>query len=132
MKKTRIIVKGIVKYNDKYMIVKKWYDDRINEPYQWEFIDGYVDMGDSPDDMVVQLIQDQTMLNVKDKKILYTWTYQVGDTGYVGLAYLCDTESDIVILSEEFSEYLWIELDEFEKYITNKNLLNDVLKSLRG
>ncbi len=131
MKDTKIIVKGIIKHNDMYMVVKKWYDDRINEPYQWEFVDGYVDIGESPDEAVEQLVLDKTFLVVNDKKILYTWTYQVGDTGYVGLAYLCETESDIVILSEELSEYKWISSDEFEKYISNPNILNDVLRVLR-
>ncbi len=130
MKDTRIIVKGIIKYGDEYLIVKKWYDDRITDPYQWEFIDGYAAIGESPDEVVAQLVSDKTMLTIKEQKILYTWTYQVGDTGYVGLAYLCEVESDIVILPEELQDHKWIKLEEFRDYIENPAILNDVLRAL--
>ena len=130
MKDTKIVVKGIIRRGDKYLLIKKWYDDRINEPYQWEFVDGYVDIGDSPDDAVNQIVSDKTYLLVQNKKILYTWSYQVGETGYVGLAYLCEADSDIVILSEEIQEYRWVKLEEFPDYITNHAILRDVQRVL--
>lgn len=37
MKKYGIKIKSIVKCNDKFLIVERWYDDRIEEPYQWDF-----------------------------------------------------------------------------------------------
>ena len=110
MNDTRIVVKGIIKRGDKYLLIKKWYDDRINEPYQWEFVDGYVAIGDSPDDAVDQIVSDKTYLLVQNKKILY----------------LCEVESDIVILSEEIQEYRWVNPEEFPDYITNHAILRDV------
>lgn len=130
MKDTRIVVKGIIRREDKYLLIKKWYDDRIDEPYQWEFVDGYAEIGDSPDDAVNQIVSDKTYLLVQNKKILYTWSYQVGDTGYVGLAYLCEVDSDIVILSEEIQDYRWVKLEEFPDYITNQAILRDVQRVL--
>lgn len=130
MKDSKIVVKGIIRRGDEYLLVKKWYDDRIDEPYQWEFIDGYAEIGDSPDDAVNQIVSDKTYLLVQNKRILYTWSYQVGDTGYVGLAYLCEVDSDIVILSEELQEYRWVKLEEFPDYITNHAILRDVQRVL--
>ena len=49
MKKYGIKIKSIVKCNDKFLIVERWYDDRIEEPYQWEFLDGEAEFGESPD-----------------------------------------------------------------------------------
>ena len=43
MSKFRVLVKGIVQYQDSYLAVERWYDDRIFDPYQWEFIDGEMD-----------------------------------------------------------------------------------------
>ena len=40
MNRFGIKLKGIVKKEDKFLILQKWYDDRITEPYQWEFVDG--------------------------------------------------------------------------------------------
>ena len=49
MNKYRILVKGIVQKGNRYLTVEKWYDDNIVEPYQWEFIDGEAEFGESPD-----------------------------------------------------------------------------------
>ena len=58
MNKFGIKVKGIVKNNDKFLILRKWYDDRITEPYQWEFVDGDLEYGTGPDLYVEQLINE--------------------------------------------------------------------------
>ena len=47
MSKFRVLVKGIVQYQDSYLAVERWYDDRIFDPYQWEFIDGEMEFGKS-------------------------------------------------------------------------------------
>ena len=46
MSKFRVLVKGIVQYQDSYLAVERWYDDRIFDPYQWEFIDGEMEFGE--------------------------------------------------------------------------------------
>ena len=76
----RILVKGIVKKDDRYLIVEKWYDDNIMDPYQWEFLDGEAEFGESPDVAVVRMIQEQTGLTAEIDRILYTWTFMVGST----------------------------------------------------
>ena len=58
----RILVKGIVQKDNKFLIVEKWYDDNIVDPYQWEFVDGEAEFGESPDAAVVRIIQEQTGL----------------------------------------------------------------------
>ena len=52
MDKFRILVKGIVQCNGKYLVVEKWYDDRIFEPYQWEFLDGVLEFSETPEKAV--------------------------------------------------------------------------------
>lgn len=130
MKDAQIIVKGIIKHGDEYLLVKKWYDDRIVEPYEWEFVDARINVGESPDNAVDQLVSDATFLLVANKKILYTWTYSIEETGYVGLAYLCEVESDIVILSEELHDYKWVKKEEIPDFMTNKLILDDVMRVL--
>lgn len=75
MNKYRILVKGIVQRDNKYLAVEKWYDDNIMEPYQWEFIDGEAEFGESPDKAVVRTIQEQTGLITEVDRVLYTWTF---------------------------------------------------------
>ena len=129
MEQYKIEVKGIVKLNDKYLIIKKWYDDRIVDPYQWEFIDGKVLFGEEPDTAVLRLINENTGLFVSVNKILYTWNYMLGDVCNLGIAYLCEAQDDEVTLSEELHDYEWITKDQFAEYISNNRMLDDINKA---
>lgn len=48
-------VKGIVKKDGKYLVLKRYIDDRIPDPFVWEFIDGEVVWGESPDEAIHRL-----------------------------------------------------------------------------
>ena len=131
MNKYRILVKGIVQRDNKYLAVEKWYDDNIMKPCQWEFIDGEAEFGKSPDKAVVRTIQEQTGLITEVDRVLYTWTFMIGSECNLGLAYLCLTEQneDEVVLSEELNDAKWIDYMDFEKYIHNKRMLEDLEKA---
>lgn len=124
----RILVKGIVQKDNKFLIVEKWYDDNIVDPYQWEFVDGEAEFGESPDAAVVRIIQEQTGLTSVVDRILYTWTFMIGSECNLGLSYLCltDMDEDTVVLSEDLNNAKWIETDEIEDYINNKRMIEDL------
>ena len=124
----RILVKGIVQKDNKFLIVEKWYDDNIVDPYQWEFVDGEAEFGESPDAAVVRIIQEQTGLTSVVDRILYTWTFMIGSECNLGLSYLChtDMDEDTVVLSEDLNNAKWIEADEIEDYINNKRMIEDL------
>jgi nucleoside triphosphatase len=126
MDKYRIIVKGIVKSLDKYLIIEKWFDDRIMDPYQWGFIDGEVKFGESPDRAVIRIINEETGLCAQIDRILYTWSFMTGNTYTIGISYLCLAGMEGVVLSEELHDYKWVTKDEFEKYIENQDVLDDI------
>lgn len=121
-------VKGIVEYNGKYLLIQKWYDDNIVNPYKWEFVDCELEGGKSPDDTVVDAVENGIGIGVEQSKIFYTWSYNIGDVFHIGLAYLCKANSDIVIMSDDYSKFVWVEPAEFEKYIEDENLLKDLKK----
>jgi nucleoside triphosphatase len=128
MDKYRIIVKGIVRLDDRYLVVKKWYDDRIAEPYQWGFVDGAIEFREGPDKAVIRLISEQTAVSATIDKILYTWSFSTGDIFNIGISYLCIASMDTVFLSEDLVDYRWILRDEFKNYLDSK-ILEDVEKS---
>ncbi len=129
MESCNVMVKGIVQYNDRYLVVEKWYDDRIGDPYQWEFIDGRLEYGEDPERGVLRLIEEKTGVQAEVSKPLYTWSYMVGELWNIGIAYHCIATAEGVILSEDLNEYQWITREEFAKYITNKRMLEDVEKT---
>lgn len=129
MESCKIMVKGIIQYNDRYLIVEKWYDDRIGDPYQWEFIDGKLEYGEDPEKGVLRLIEEKTGIQAEVSRPLYTWSYMVGEIWNIGIAYHCIATEEEVILSEDLNEYKWVTRDNFEKYVTNKKMLADVEKT---
>ena len=50
----------------------------------------------------------------------------LGSECSLGLSYLCLTDEDNVILSEELNDAKWIEGIDFEEYINNKRMLEDL------
>ncbi len=128
MSRISIKVKGIVECQGKYLLVQKWYDDNIINPYKWEFVDCELEPGKGPDETVIENIENGMGLGVSISKILYTWTYTVGDTFYVGIAYLCKAEGDVVIMSDDYSDSVWVGPEEFGDYIEDQRLLGDLKK----
>lgn len=122
-------VKGIVKNQDRYLVVKQWYDDRILDPYRWRFIDGNIEFGEDPAKAVVRSIKEQTGIDAVMDRVLYTWSYLVGDTFCVGICYECLALHTETVLSEDLQELEWIKKEEIEEYIDNKDLLHDLENS---
>lgn len=130
MSRMAIKIKGIVECQGKYLLVQKWYDDNIVNPYKWEFVDSLLTPGERPEEAVLENIEVQTGIRAKVVNIPYTWTYTIGDTAYVGITFVCKTEEDIVILSDEYSNSIWVEPENLNQYIEDTDMLNDLNKHL--
>lgn len=126
MEKYGVKIKGIIKCADKFLIFKKWYDDRIDEPYQWEFLDTVMEEDENPKQACIRAIQNSSSLAVTSSRIPYTWVYKLGDSRNIGIAYECEVADSIVVLSEEYSEYKWVTAEEISQYVTNKRMLSDL------
>ena len=75
---------------------------------------------------------DQTGIDAYISKIMYTWSFMMGDVCSIGLSYLMETAHEEVVLSEDLIEYKWVTKDEIKQYITNPGVLKDIEKSLTG
>lgn len=123
----KIKLKAIVKRDDKFLLVKRWYDDRILEPYQWEFLDGEMNFGERLDEAAQRIVQEQTQLVVTNGIPYYTWSYIVGDTCYVGICYLFETMANEVFISEDLVDYAWVEKHLLNEYNMDEKVRKDVL-----
>jgi ADP-ribose pyrophosphatase YjhB (NUDIX family) len=129
MKNTFVRVKGIIQKGDKYLLIKRWVDDRIPDPFVWEFIDAEVSHGEAPDDTVLRAIRELLSVDGKIEQIKYTWSSMLGDTHCVGIAYICSiTEEDEanIVLPEEFGEWIWVTKEQIPEYIENQYVLADL------
>ena len=129
MENTFIRVKGIIRKGDKYLLIKRWVDDRIPDPFVWEFIDAEVKHGEAPDDTMRRAIRDLLSVEGTIERIVYTWSNMLGDTHCVGIAYLCaikEEDEDNIVLPEDYGEWIWVGRDEFPYYIENQYVLQDL------
>lgn len=129
MQKYQIIVKGIVKYLDNFLVVQRWYNDRVQDPFQWGFLDGEINFGEEPDKAVQRVVFENTGLQVQIDRILYTWSFMKGDVFTIGISYLLLANSQEVILSEELNSYEWTTRDNLPKYIENTSIIQDIDKA---
>ena len=125
MLKYRILVKGVIQYEEKYLTVCRWFDDRVSEPYQWGFIDGAIEFGEEPEKAVLRLITEQTGLPATLDRILYTWSFMTGDVFNIGISFLCRVTFDEVVLSEELVDSRWLYKEELEGTI-DRRILDDL------
>lgn len=129
MKNTYVRVKGIIKKGDTYLLLKRWVDDRIPEPFVWEFIDAEVEHGEAPNDAMAKAIMELLSVHGTINKVEYTWSQLLGESHCVGIAYLCslteDEEANIV-LPEEYVGYEWVKRKDFPHYIENQYVLKDL------
>lgn len=129
MKDTFLRVKGIIKKDGRYLLLKRWVDDHIPDPFVWEFIDAEVNHGEAPDDTVLRAINELLSVEGRIEKIEYTWSSMLGDTHCVGIAYICSiSEADEanIVLPEEFGEWIWVTREEIPQYIENQYVLHDL------
>lgn len=127
MGKTVLKVKGIVKKDEKFLLLKRWYDDRIPDPFMWEFIDGSIQFGEDPNEAMERVLVETLGVAGKVVRPAYTWSVLVGETHILGIAYMCElNEYDNFDLDEEIGEFAWVDRAEFEDYIDNTNVLKDL------
>lgn len=99
MEKIYLRVKGIIKQEDKYLLVKRWVDDRIPDPFLWEFVDAEVNYGEAPDEAMLRAIGEILSVEGKIERIVYTWSNMIGDSQCVGIAYICSIKDDSSIVA---------------------------------
>ncbi len=129
MDKYRILVKGIVQCHGKYLVVEKWYDDRIFDPYQWEFLDGVMQFSETPERAVERIVQEKAGIPVQVDRPLYTWGFTAGEVCSVGIAFECTSQTEEVVLAEDLNDSKWIPKEELSEVITNEAVRKDIEKA---
>lgn len=128
MGKFRIIVKAVVEKEGKYLVVERWYNDCIVEPYQWEFLDGEMEYGEAPEHAAIRLAAEYTGLHTEVLNTLYTWEFTAGEVSTIGITFVCKALNDEIILSDDLLNYKWISKEEIPEVITKRAVIRDMLR----
>lgn len=124
----KIILTGILKYNDKYLIVKRSDNDDFM-PGAWEFPGGNLENNELIEEALKRELKEEigfNLLNNTCKIINYTDEIKEKNNKIIHVIELdflieCDNDSFDIVLSNEHTDYKWVEKDS--------ELMDDFIKS---
>ncbi len=107
----RVAVKAFIVKDNKLFILKRASDD-VQKPNIWEIPGGRLELGEDPFLGVIREIKEETGMYID---VLYPMSVRhfERDDGQIitMLIFLCKAKSDFVKISEEHSQFEWIELE---------------------
>ncbi len=122
--KTNAIVVAAAKFKSRYLILKRKPEAKDN-PNEWEFVSGNLEIGESAEDACKREILEETGLACKAITPGTKFEYQDKDTLWLISPFAVELESDEVQISDEHTEYKWVseeELNEADKENGDKYL----------
>lgn len=123
-----ITVKGICVYNGKTLIMKRVRPSTDGLGY-WELPGGGLEHGETPHEALKRELREETGLKIKIIKPIYTFTAIREDYQTVGIGFLAIPEDDHVHISEEHTDYKWVNEEEL-KATLDPHIFNDIKEAL--
>lgn len=113
-----IVVKSII-YNRKlnrFLLIQRCNEDSVGAN-SWENAGGNIEYGETPEEGMKREIREETgITDISIKRVAYV-TLVNAKNPYLIIAYLCETSTETVTLSNEHTAFVWADRD------TCKNML---------
>ena len=125
--KHNLAVKGIIRRGDgKILIVKRSAGDD-HQPGIWETAGGGVEEGVFPQAALKREVREETGLEIEVGEPFNVFNF-VKDSGdkKIGITFICDYLSGEVKLSEEHSDFQWIDPFDFKKFDSVLSLYSEI------
>lgn len=134
MNGNRIIVHGLIKDDDKYLIIKR----SVNEtsyPEFWDIPGGLAELKELPKEALIREIKEEIGLKALPIKIIHEDSNidESKDMVFIRLVYLCNLEDDINNIKLDLNEHFEYKLIDSLTSLENENVLPyllDILKEL--
>lgn len=124
-----ITVKAIVIYHQKILILKRIRPSSDGLGF-WELPGGGLEYGETPHQALIRELKEETNLDIKIIKPVYTFTAIRPDYQTVGIGFLAIPTNDHVKISDEHTEYRFVSSDELLNYV-DKKIYNDIITTLK-
>jgi 8-oxo-dGTP pyrophosphatase MutT (NUDIX family) len=111
---TQVAVKAVIKNQDgKFLIVR--------EGERWQAVGGRLEKGEKLEDGLRREASEETgITDLVVGKVIHVDEWFAKPEGelkhIVALFFLCDTNTNDVVLSDEHQEFSWVTVEELEKY----------------
>jgi len=124
-----LTVKGIIHRSDGKILVLKRNNRDDHKPGIWETVGGGMDQKETPQKELVREILEETGLTIEVETPFNVFTF-IKDTGEfkVGITFLCKYIDGEVVLSDEHSEYRWIDPKEFSQLESIPSLYEEIAR----
>lgn len=124
-----LTVKGIIHRSDGKILVLKRNNRDDHKPGIWETVGGGMDQKETPQKELVREILEETGLTIEVETPFNVFTF-IRDTGEfkVGITFLCKYIDGEVVLSDEHSEYRWIDPKEFSQLESIPSLYEEIAR----
>ncbi len=129
-KKHIVAITAVIKYNDKFLIVKR-NSKEIAYPGKWTIPGGKAEKGESIIDVLKREIKEEVGLDIGDEKeFLRDYTFVRPDKhNVIGFTFLVTASSDDVRLGEDFEDFKWILPHELKDYDHIEGIKEEIKKA---
>ena len=104
----KIVVKSII-FNrnlNRILLIQRSKDDPVGAN-TWESAGGCIECGEKPEEAIKREIREETgITEITIKNIAYVSLVN-GDKPYLIIAYICESQTETVILSSEHQAFMW-------------------------
>ncbi len=125
----KVAFKAIIRNNNnKILVIKRSAKEEVFEKL-WDIPGGRMNFGEMPVEALTREIKEETGLTVNILNPFTVWSFMAqDDLQVIGITMLADYVSGEVTLSEEHTEYKWIDPKEFAELDANGNLKKEIAK----
>ncbi len=124
-----IVVKSIIlnKRLNKFLLIQRSKKDSIGAN-TWENAGGNIECGENPEEaMKREIIEETGITDINIERVAYV-TLVYGKKPYLIIAYLCETLTQEVILSDEHQAFIWADKKECIELLP-KEIIDDFEKN---
>jgi len=122
----KVAFKAIIKKDDKILVLKRSSKEDVFEQL-WDIPGGRMFFGEMPEEALTREIKEETGLDVKISSPFTVWSFFASDDlQVIGITMLAEYVKGTVKLSEEHTEYRWINPEEFAQLDAHKNLKKEI------
>ena len=110
----RFIQKAIICKDNKYLTIKRS-DYSIHNPFKWDLPGGKVQFGEDIAEALKREVQEETSISVNINSPLIVHSFMWKDIYVIGVIYDCEYIKGDVKLSDEHTDYQWVEKQDLAK-----------------